>query len=340
MWKVSAKEIEKLRDFLDIRGKKVLFYHRDCDGVCAAALWLRFFSDFEARPREGPGMDNRFVRYVIDQDPDLLVFLDMPVDQEWKRIGKILDSLPDVRILVIDHHIVEKDLNAGRVLHINPKFRHDIYLPAAFLVYRVLEKLGEDVGEVKWIAALGVVGDYGFEDCRDFLDKAGIKNLNKGVEFISAAITLKGLKGANLVLKILLASDSYREFLKTKTLGLWKKYVEKEFRDVIGNFRKEKEEHRDANLVIYTIKSRLNFTSVVATHLSDKLPDKVILIGKKGKDMWKLSVRNQSGKVNVGDLVKKCVKGIGSGGGHKKAAGGIVKDWEKFKRRILEGLKA
>jgi single-stranded DNA-specific DHH superfamily exonuclease len=340
MWKVSAKELEKLRDFLDIRGKKILFYHRDCDGVCSAALWLRFFPDFDARPREGPRMDSGFVRHVIDQDPDLLVFLDLPVDQEWKRIGKMLESLPDTRILVIDHHIVEKDLNSGRILHINPKFKHEIYLPAAFLVYRILKGLEEGVEELDWIAALGIVGDYGFEDCRDFLDAVGIENLDRGVELVSAAITLKGLKGADIVLKLLLASDSYREFLRTKTLGLWKKYVDREFKEVISNFKKEKEEYKDANLVIYIIKGRLNFTSVVATYFSERFQDKVILISKKGKDGWKLSVRNQSGKFNVGDLVKKCVKGIGSGGGHKKAAGGIVKDFEKFKRRLLAELEA
>lgn len=340
MWKISAKELEKLRDFLDIRGKRILFYHRDCDGVCAAALWLRFFTDFEAMPREGPRMDNRFVKHVVDQDPDLLVFIDLPVDQEWKRVEKMLDSLPDTRILIIDHHIVEKDLNSGRILHINPKLKKDVYLPAAFLVYRILEQLGEDVEELDWVAALGVVGDYGFEDCGDFLDAIGIKNLDKGTELVSAAITLKGLKGADIVLKLLLASDSYREFLQAKTLGLWKKYVDREFRDVISDFKKEREEHKDANLVIYIIKSRLNFVSVVATHFSEKLPDKVILIGKKGRYGWKLSVRNQSGEVNVGDLAKKCAKGIGSGGGHKKAAGGIVKDWEKFKRRLLAELEA
>lgn len=313
---------------------------KNTDGICSAALWLRFFPDFECFPREGPRMDRRFVKWVVDQDPDLLVFLDLPVDQEWKRIEKMLDSLLDVRILLIDHHIVEHDLNSGRVLHINPKFKEDVYLPAAFLVYRILEQLGEYVEELDWIAALGIVGDYGFEDCRDFLDVVGVKNLDKGAELVSAAITLKGLKGADIVLKLLLASDSYREFLQTKTLGLWKKYVDKEFSKVVSGFEKEREEHKDANLVIYIIKSRLNFTSVVATHFSEKLPDKIILIGKKGRDMWKLSVRNQSGKFNVGDLVKRCVKGIGSGGGHKKAAGGVVKDFEKFKRRLISELQS
>lgn len=327
-----------MKEFLSVHGKRILFYHKDCDGVCAAALWLKFFSDFEARPREGPRMDNRFVKRITDEDPDLLVFMDLPVDQEWKHINKILNLLPDVRVIIIDHHIVEKDMNSNRILHINPKLNQDVYLPAAFLVYEILEKLGENVKELDWIAAIGIVGDYGFEDCRDFLDKIKIKNLERGAELISAAITLKGLKGADILVKLLLASDSYKEFLQTKTLGIWKKYVDREFRKVVDGFKKEKEEYRDANLVVYLIKSKLNFTSVVATHFSEKLPDKIIIIGKKSRSIWKISVRNQSGKLNVGNLIKKCVKGIGSGGGHKKAAGGIVKDWEKFKRRILAEL--
>jgi single-stranded DNA-specific DHH superfamily exonuclease len=347
-------DLAKAKDFLNVRGKKILFYHRDCDGVCSAALWLRFFDDFEARPREGPVMDSGFVKWVADKDPELLVFLDLPVDQEWKKIRKLLDSMPDAKIIIIDHHIVEKDMNSARVLHINPKLKEDSYLPAAFLVYKIMEKFGEikegpagvcrlpscSQGDVKWIAAMGIVGDYGFEDCGDFLGSVKTKNLDRGAELISAAITLKGLKGADSVLKILLASDNYKEFIRTKTLSAWKRLVDGEFRRVVKEFKDKAERHEDAGLVIYAIESRLNLTSVIATCLSEKMPEKIVLIAKKSGDGWKLSARNQSGRVNLGGLFKRCVKGIGSGGGHKKAAGAIVRDFEKFKKRFIAELMA
>ena len=54
---------------------------------------------------------------------------------------------------------------------------------------------------------------------------------------------------------------------------------------------------------------------------------------------YKISLRCQSKTVNVSALAKKCSKGIGSGGGHEQAAGALVSDFDKFRKRAIREIK-
>ena len=112
-------------------------------------------------------------------------------------------------------------------------------------------------------------------------------------------------------------------------------------------FDREKQVFEDAGLVIFTTKSRMRITSMIATEVSERYPDHVVIIRKRAEDdaSWKasirlqnLEVRSRSGSVNVARLAKECSEGIGHGGGHEKASGALVSDWGEFKKRVLEYL--
>ncbi len=97
-------------------------------------------------------------------------------------------------------------------------------------------------------------------------------------------------------------------------------------------------------LYVYRIDSRLSIASTVSTMLSERNPDKIIFVVKQSNQMMKISARYQEGRqdtVNLNDLLKKAVKGIGSGGGHIRAAGAVVpkKDWPEFERRVFSLIK-
>lgn len=112
--------------------------------------------------------------------------------------------------------------------------------------------------------------------------------------------------------------------------------MEREFDFIVMEARKE--EYPEKGVIIYLIKTRFNITSLVATHFSESYPDMIIIVRKQTGDMWKLCLRNQSGRVNLGKIAKKAVNGIGSGGGHEKAAGVLTTDWEKFKKKFISSL--
>jgi len=349
---IKGKDLGRLESFLHILGKRILLYHRDADGICSAALLLKFFGDFETIARQGPRIENDFVKELAEKRSELLVFLDLPVDQEWDKIKELLKKNPGTHAAVIDHHIHERNMNSRKVLHINPRFYQDDYLATSYLVFRLMEQMGKPVRNLVWIAAVGVIGDYDIKDCKDLLDlcektypgslgKYPMKSkLGYASELICSAVTIKGSEGADKVLKILLESKDYRKFLDSKRLKIWHRKVREEINRVKKEAYKKREVYEKLGLHIYTIRSKMSLTSAVSTYFGEKFPQKVIVIRKRSGGEWKLSFRNQSGKVNVGHLAKKCVQGIGLGGGHKKAAGAIVSDWETFRERLLEEMRA
>jgi single-stranded DNA-specific DHH superfamily exonuclease len=350
----TREELEKLQDFLKAeRFKKgLLLYHGDADGICSAALLLKFFKGFVYSPRKGPYVGEDFVKIVMDKKPDLLVFLDLPVDQEWKKLRGFLREIPGLRIVIIDHHIYEKDLNSERVLHINPRFRKKgVYLPAACMVYRILEGFGKEVRPLIWVAALGVIGDYGWEGCEDLLEECREiypnllkgeppkSKLGEGADIIASVVTLKGLSGVAECLKVLMSSEGFEGFESNKRLQDWKREMDDEFQIVVDDFKRKKEYFEKEKLIVYEIKSGLNLTSMLATYFGDKYPDKTVVIKKASGDEWKVSLRSQDNRINLSKILKKCVKGIGSGGGHERAAAALVKDWDKFLKRLKKELR-
>ncbi len=348
-------ELERLSEFMkahsvlkaDSSRKGLLLYHGDADGVCSAALFLRFFKGFEYSPRKGPIMGNDFVKAVLKKKPGLLLFLDLSVDQERRNLKRFLREIPGLRIVIIDHHIHERDMNSERVLHINPRFvKGDAYIPAACMVYRILEDLGREVRPLVWIAAMGVIGDYGWKGCPDLIEECREEypyllegeplksKLGEGADIIAAATTMKGLSGVSECLRVLIASEGFEDFESVSRLQDWKRELDDEFQIIVEDFEKKKQLFEKERLMVYEIKSGLSLTSMVATCIGEEFPDNIVAIRKASGDGWKVSIRGQNTRLNLGDIVKKCVKGIGSGGGHEKAAAAIVTDWGTFLKRL------
>lgn len=348
-------EPERLMEFMKARpgdsGKGLLLYHGDADGVCSAALFLRFFKGFDYSPRKGPIMGNDFVRTVLEKKPGLLVFLDLPVDQERRNLERFLREIPGLRIVIIDHHIHERDMNSERVLHINPRFvRGDAYMPAACTVYRILEVLGMEVRALIWIAAMGVIGDYGWEGCPDLIEECRGEYpyllegeppksmLGEGADVIAAAVTLKGLPGVSECLKALVASQGFEDFESVRKLQDWKAELDDEFQIILEDFEKKKKLFEREKMIVYELKSGLSLTSMLATHIGGEFPDSIVAIRKASGNVWKVSLRGQNTGLNLGDIVKRCVKDIGSGGGHERAAAAMVRDWGTFLKRLRREL--
>jgi single-stranded DNA-specific DHH superfamily exonuclease len=345
-------ELERLGEFLSQARKGFLLYHTDADGVCSAALFLRFFRGFEFTPRKGPGMSDDIIEAILEKKPDTLVFLDMPVDQEWKVLDVLLKKLPKLRIVIIDHHIYEKDMNSERVVHINPRFhKRDAYIPASCVVYRLLEGLGKEVRPHIWVSAMGTIGDYGWKECTDLIGEAREdfpyllkgeprkSKLGYGAETIAAASTLKGLKGISECLRVLLKADGFEDFESSGKLREWRREFDAEFNLVMEDFEKNKEVFESEDLIIYEIKSELNINSVVSTVAGERYPDRFVLIRKAQRGGWKISFRMQSGRFNVGKIVKRASEGIGVGGGHEKAGGAFIEDWDTFLERLMKELQ-
>lgn len=346
---LESLNLKGIENALKCKGRKILVYHSDVDGMCSSALLVKFFPGFKCIPREGPVIDNGFLETIISRRPDLLVFMDIPADQEWKKLLFLKRRLRRTKIMIIDHHIVERDMNASGIMHVNPRMEDkEVYIPASSVMYDILKAMRYPVKKFIWIAAAGIIADYGFEDCKKTLkeceslypgslsDRLSPFKLSRIAEMLSALITLKGLKGAKIGLDLLIRIETFKDIKKHRDLREYYKRVKREIERIMEDFEKHAEFIREKNLIIYEIDSKLNITSIIATKVTDIHKDEVILIRKRSKQGWKVSLRCQSGKVNVGDLAKKASSGLGSGGGHQKSAGALVKDWEKFREKLVK----
>ena len=129
---------------------------------------------------------------------------------------------------------------------------------------------------------------------------------------------------------------------KTKKLEKYHKIIQKEIQNLIDEFKKKAEFYPDKNLYFYYAKPKFSLASVVTTILSVAETDKTFVLASDIKDepnFVKVSSRNQSGKVNLNELMKKGIVGLesASAGGHIMASEGrfLKKDLEKFKQNIL-----
>ncbi len=345
---IGNPDTRKIEQWLRARGRKLLVYHRDADGVCSAALFMKFFPDFISIPKEGPIIDSRFFKDIVSRKPDVLAFLDMPIDQEWKSVMKLIDVLPDLNILILDHHLPEKNMNGERIIHVNPMFQGKTYIPASCVIYQLFSKMRYNVKPVMWISLIGIIGDYGMKDCywmfkeyKKYTKSHGgpsCEDLDKASEILASAITFKGVLGAEKALKILSSVRNYDDMKKSEDLKKWNIVVQNEVKRIVNDFERNKE-MPEKNVIFYEIKSRMNITSIIATITAERYPDYIVVIRKRAGDLWKISLRYQEGKLSVGDLAKYASNGLGSGGGHVKSAGALVNDWKEFRKRVMEHVK-
>ena len=347
---LSKHQLQKLDAFLGTEGKKYLYFHRDQDGTCAAALMMKFYGGFTPITKKGPRISEESLKTMIRKGPEVLVFLDLPVDQEAAALEKLREELPSVRIVIIDHHVYEKDLNSESVVHVNPLFEKKVYQSASYLVYMLLRKLkGDAVRRFCWLAMMGAIGDYDLKDSQDLVrecrenfphllgESPYDSELAKGSKLLGDTITLRNWRGAQEALETLIKAESYDSFSSVKKFAKYSREVEKEFGRVLREAKRE--DLPEYNLTIFEIESCLSMVSNVSNHFAREYPDRILIVRKKSETEWKMSLRYQKGGINLGALVKKATKGIGSGGGHPKAAAALVSDWDRFKKAFLKELK-
>ncbi len=323
-------KVAAIQQLLNLGG--VLCYHRDADGCTSAAQLLRTFKGFEPYALESPALEKGVRDKIIAAKPPLAVFVDLAIDHDWRALAA-LRKAAGCRMLLIDHHPIVKDLNSRAVLHFNSHFTTNTYLPASYLVWRVLGSRPADA----WLAAIGTYADYGSKECPDVIRAAARAGASwddvvAGAELVTSAITAKGNEGAKRALKLLGRADSCASFSRDPKLQQWRAAVNEELARLLA--LAERLPVTDG-LRIATIESKLNLVSLVSTILAERHPEEVLVVRKKNqKGEWKLSLRNQAGRVDVGQLARAAARGIGRGGGHAKAAGALVTDWDIFEKRF------
>ena len=330
----------KGKDFVDNlkpSDKVILVHHKDCDGTYSAAIVAIALERLNKKI-------NKIIAGTTEKNDDIVkaikpynkvIIVDIGIDllfKELNRMGK--------EILYLDHHMpVDKELSKD-IVYINPRLENDkIYQPATYVVFKFFSHIA-DISDKEWLAVIGTIGDYGYEDCRDLLDKyievkekSGIWKTQYGkaaIETVGAAAEI----GFDKLLKILIKSKNFEELMRNKEIKTAYRKYEGMYETAKKQFWKNAERFDDVDLIFSVLDSKVERVgSAISTETSTKYPDKIIFLLEKVDNFYKIHARNQKAKVNLG----KMLRDMGVGGGHIAAAGGKInmKDLGGFKRNLL-----
>jgi len=322
--------------------KLILVHHKDADGTYSAAIATI------ALQRLNKKVD-KIVTGTTEKSDEIIsaiknynkvIIVDIGIDILFKGLNKT-----DKEILYIDHHLpVDEKLNEN-IVYINPRLEDDrIYQPATYVVYKFFSQL-VDLSDKEWLAVVGTIGDYGYEDCRDLLDRY-IKVKEKGdiwktkygkvvIETVGAATEI----GFGNLLKILIETDGFEELTRNKKIKTAYKKYENLYETAKKQFWKNAEKFDDVNLIFSVLSSKVERVgSAIATETSTKYPDKIVFLLERIEGFYKIHARYQKGNINLGKMLRE----MGVGGGHGPAAGGKIKikELNDFKRRLIKELES
>lgn len=348
---------EKAKKFIEESERPLVIYHIDSDGICSAVLMLKYLKFFEKSASLIPSSPQKMMQrsfYKGLPESDLIIIVDIPADEFEDKINEYLEGK---KIIIFDHHKITKDMNSENIVHFHPTFFGiEKYCPASKLIFDVLSKFDERIKEFDWIACIGIIGDSGAEEWREFIERTLIRcRYSKGREgpkydtvlgeierMIGSARSHSGERGAEYAIEVLLNSKDIEDFLKkSKKLKKWKEEVEMYIEDMEIEFHMRKEYFKELGLAFFEMeKPKYRIGSPLATILSKKYPHLTIVIIVKKDKIALVNMRRGDGKVDVAELVKKALKGIenSSGGGHRNAAGAQLPSEyvNEFKENIIQ----
>jgi single-stranded DNA-specific DHH superfamily exonuclease len=319
--------------------KILLIHHTDTDGYCSGAIFLAAFKKLGKSEKvdlaavANDGLEDLIKSEKINSyDKIIILDIDAPyLEDDFKNFKG--------QIFIVDHHTIRKDLNSDKIVYINPRFENEeIYQHASYISFKLLSSI-TDLKDKEWLAVLGTVGDFAFDDCRDLLDKwVGVETKDGLIKtkFWQVSKTLYGaiIVDTKNVVEMLLKYEGVSELESDNTLLAGYNKFEKELAMIKKDFWKNVEEID--NVIISKIDPSLKrVSSVITTNVSLEHKDKIIILLEKRGENFKISARLQSGKTHLGKLLEKCCSL--SGGGHRNAAGGLIRasDFEDFKNCVI-----
>ena len=158
--------MKKAVEWIEERDEFAILYDSDGDGICSCALMQSLLESMgkevvktAASPR--PSFEKNPAINLLKRFDNIIV-LDISMDE------KNIEALKDKSVLNVDHHESGLSKSEGNVVvikKVNP------YTPTALLVYNLGKKMVKNFEENDWIAAVGVISDYGGPQHEDFVRK-------------------------------------------------------------------------------------------------------------------------------------------------------------------------
>lgn len=333
-------------DFISSLSKKDkigIVTHTDLDGLASGAFLQKILESKNLKISS-----IHFLNYDIDSLKELskkkfdaLFFTDWKLDDYPEYLNGIRKKS---KLLVFDHHPLNKDLldNSGIV-----KTSYD-YCSSHALFDIAVNGRYFNTKSLEWLASAAIIADYMWDKNPENFNF--IKSVYPEVKEDSSIWDSEpGKIGKRINNALIYYSPNFKKVYEAVLQGnldvLEKadRIIQKEVNKSIKHFEENAEYIPEKKLYFGIGNPKYNIISTVASILSDELfrENTVIFASeiKNKKGFVKISARDQTGKVNLGELLKACVKDIkyGDGGGHPRASSATFrkKDLKHFRKNLI-----
>jgi len=276
---------------------------------------------------------------------NVLIFTDWNADNYPEELEEIRRK---ARFLVVDHHPSNealKDKSGFIKTESNYCSAHTLFDLAKSRNYF-------ETKDFEWLVCSAIILDYTWDKSPENFEfiKSIYPEVKQDASIWNSQPGEIGKVIANALIYYAPNLMEVYELVLNKDLSSLKKadkVIKKEIERWIEKFKKEAEYFEKQKLYFAYGNPKYNIVSVVASKLSDEdFRENTIIFVSDIKDkegFVKLSSRNQTGKVDLNKLLRKCIEGLenANAGGHFKASAGVImkKDLNKFKEKLLIELK-
>ncbi|MFB6209868.1 MAG: DHHA1 domain-containing protein [Candidatus Nanohaloarchaea archaeon] len=358
--KPAVEYLEKI----DEGDRVVIIHHWDMDGISSSAIVSKILEQERGKPADEVTIPDQRSYHLTGKDHELLEDADKLIVLDFNLEADELEELEeefDLEVLVVDHHSFDR---VPEVKFVNPRTEDSkVYIPCSKICLDIAAEFGIEE-EVRWIAGLGVIQDFGVDSCPELFEKLeedykkylpeelNQEQLAKNCEYgrYSSVLNIKPYRDSKqyskLAYQALMNSEDLMELeAQEEYRQVYEVYLEmqEEFNEAIENYEEEREIDRDKMTIFFDIDSDFHITSSIATNMSTKTPEWVHLVIQHDEEEINISARCQSGRVDLGKLMQEALpeeakKEGGEGGGHRKAAGASMKPeyLEEFKNNFTE----
>ncbi len=342
----SEKDFYNFIESISDKDKIGLISHSDLDGIVSAVILNKIL--------DSKGLNVRFLDFskysydalknILNKKLDVLFFTDYSVDNYTYDLNELRKKS---KILIVDHHPLNSALEdfSGVI-----KTKYD-YCTSNTLFDLAKNINGLNIKDLEPLVCAAIITDYVWD--KDPLNFDFIKSIYPEVKKDTSIFDSEpGKIGRKIDMAMTYYDPDYKIVYNSILKGDLSKIenaanlVDKEINLWVEKFRKEREYYPEKKLHFYYGNPKYNIASSVSTISSGNefKGDTVVfasdMLDKKG--FVKFSARNQSGEVNLGEVLKKCSKDFenSDGGGHARASSATImkKDLNKFKERFISEL--
>jgi len=328
------KAFDEFMQSIKFEDHVLLVHHRDTDGLCSALVVSKALEKLRGKPVD-------FVESAEYSDfsailekaralkPKRIICVDLSIDQK-KEIVRELESIAP--LLLIDHHKLYNDLQSDRTVFIKAQMISDLdgsKYPASKLSFDLCSRI-VDLSKEKWVACVGILGDMGYKQWKEFIDSTAseLKLTLNDFEFLKSLVNAVETVAPQKFYELFeeFNSKTVNELLKSP-LGKYRKTLNESLTKWRADFKENAEFFPEVELYFYVFKPELELKSALIDSLSPELSDKnLIVVIDRGDPMLRFSARRQDFKVEMNSLLEEAVKGIdgADAGGHIPAAAGSI----------------